>query len=168
MNSISAWTLPSLSECWRGSEESNLVRVNWPAPRKAIWNEAAQAEQLREIASLEDNWDGCGASAISGAAVHNAAVALNDLAAYRLRPSCILPTPSGTVAFEWETARGSAHLEIGTSTFAFYTAPVVGESIMYSGSIEVSNAEDIAAALATIVSSTLPHSMANRDVAVGF
>ena len=141
----------------------------WPVvSRTAIWEHAAQEDHLAEIALLADDWDGCGALAVSNEAIAHARTFLDSLSVTDSSPNTIVPTAAGTLLFEWETSFGSAHLEIGKSTFGFYTSPVVGESIMIGGQIGVLNAEQIRVALATIFPETDTFSLAISDNSMGF
>lgn len=167
MISVSGWTISLPQPSNVDHADVSPVRVVWPTRSLENWDRAAQTNQLREIAQLRDDWDGCGAAAIEARAVAHAEWILGLLDGKGCRPDFVLPSAAGTIVLEWDAPLGGAHLELGKSTFGFYTSPMAGESIMRSGSIEVLNAEEISFALATIVSNTIAHSVESRNRSLG-
>lgn len=135
--------------------------------RAEIWEQAARENHLTDISTLPDDWDGCGAVAVSYEAIAHSRIFLDALNINDNLPDLILPNAAGTVLFEWEELLGSAHLEIGKSTFGFYTSPKIGESIMLGGPIEVLDAKQIRDALATIFPSINSFSLAIGDNRMG-
>jgi len=60
-------------------------------------------QELTEIRSLEDDWDGQGALAPSSELVESAEELARELQTLRVAgPSCVVPGVNGTVVFEWE------------------------------------------------------------------
>lgn len=167
---ISNW-LPNLNLL----KDNRLLNDNRPkfdgalqvVRRSAFWDEAARAAQLNEIASLRNDWDGSGAIAVSDDAIGKAQSILNSFSTTGNSPDFILPGSAGTVLFEWEKPLGTAHLEIGKSTFGFYTSPNVGEPLMYGGPFEVMNASNIQDAIATITPNSKRSSLAFSDNSLG-
>ncbi len=161
MNAVTAWALPTSGLIDDQDIRVAPVRCQWPPQRIEVWEQAALRHQLREISELDEDWDGSGAVAVSFTAIQHAEAVLNELLPRGVIPGFVMPTTAGTVAFEWESVLGTAHLEIGNSTFGFYTAPVTGDSLMHGGSIEVMDAEQIAQSLRTILGSGVAHSVAS-------
>ncbi len=134
----------------------------------AVWEKDSQTQLLNEISTLEEGWDGYGAPAISEQAVSNAKKMLDQLEQRDVLPTSIVPTTSGTIAFEWTLPIGGAYLEIGISTFGFYTSPQVGESFMRGGRVDELDPGELAKVLETLKQSTFSDPLANRNMAVGF
>lgn len=131
------------------------------------WQEMAQELLIRQIAELRDGWDGGSAHGVASRAIANASATLASLRLLNCPPDLISPSSSGTVEFEWQRGLGSAHLELGNSTFGFYTEPSVGEPIMEGGSVEVLNVEKIRDALATVEASPAAPSVADWNRSLG-
>lgn len=84
------------------------------------WGELMNARHnIDQLASMPADWDGYGALPISQETKLNAERALEVVARNAPVPD-ILPNSNGTLSFEWETAAGSGHLEIGQTRFSFY------------------------------------------------
>jgi hypothetical protein len=168
MTSISGWVIQTPD--FRNPTEVNpaaLIGKRSAYPSE-LWRDAAQEQVLRDIGCLRDDWDGSGASHIDALAISNAKALLYAFRTMDNQPDFIFPNPAGTVEFEWEGPFGTANLEIGNTTFGFYTAPIVGESIMAGGSFEVVDADEIGFALETIHSSAVARSVANFNQPLGF
>ena len=159
---VSGWVIPKLMQ----PRQENVGIAPYPR-HPELWNEIAQEILIKEIAQLRDDWDGAGGSHIGVAAVGNATALLHELGPLDLSPQIILPNSSGTIQFDWKEPLGNAHLEIGNTTFGFYTEPHLGESIMKDGLIEVLNVEELAFALATIQTRDFALSLANWSNPLG-
>ena len=85
----------------------------------------AAIDKVEELAAMPENWDGYGAIQISLETKKNAQSALEAILRHAPVPD-ITPNPNGTVSFEWETAQGIGHLEIGRTKFSFYIKPCSG------------------------------------------
>jgi hypothetical protein len=94
----------------------------------------AAKDKVEEIASMPENWDGYGAIQISSETKRNAQTALEDILRHAPVPD-ITPNPNGTVSFEWETAQGIGHLEIGRTKFSFYIKPCSGTPLLADGDV---------------------------------
>lgn len=90
-----------------------------PGRRTPFCVSAPLEQQVEELAGLPENWDGYGALPINAATKYNALSVLPGLLAVG-HAAEITPNPNGTLSFEWETADGCAHLEIGQSRLSFY------------------------------------------------
>jgi hypothetical protein len=117
--------------------ENSFARASWmstgvypstegvyflPFTAQRIENAKTARESINELGSLQDNWDGYGASPISDQARRHASLFIDMIEA---APSGVpipevSPTPSGTIAFEWETHDGQAYLEIGNTRYSGY------------------------------------------------
>jgi hypothetical protein len=75
---------------------------------------------IEEFATLEENWDGYGAASISQEARDNALefVSVIEAAPFTILAPEIMPRPSGTISFEWETSHAEAYLEIGDTRYS--------------------------------------------------
>lgn len=141
----------------------------WPRfTQPELWESAAREDNLSMIAALPDDWDGCGSASVSRQAIIHSRAILSTLSAAGSAPDQILPSPAGTVLFDWETDFGTAHLELGKSTFGFYTSPTVGRPIMNGGEIDDLDVDHIRAALATIEPTVNQLSLAVRVNPLGF
>ncbi len=87
---------------------------------------------LNELALLEENWDGYGALPIDGETISNCKAAVVHSLRNAPAPD-VAPNSNGTVSFEWSSANGYAHLEIGKTRFSFFVEPVVGDTILLEG-----------------------------------
>jgi hypothetical protein len=166
MRSVSGWAMNRLDpDAYRAHAPS--IKVAWPQPQADVWREAVRDAQITEIASLPDDWNGSGAAAVDALTITHARSLLAQLSLRSAEPDFIAPTTAGTIAFEWERPLGEAYLELGRDNFGFYTAPRQADPVMYSGSIEELDGGEIFFALAAITSGLVPHSLADRDVALG-
>jgi len=93
--------------------------------------------QIEELAAMQADWDGYGALPINAATKYNSLASLRGILIYGPVPE-ITPNPNGTLSFEWETRRGSAHLEIGQTRLSFYIKPRIGQPVFLD-----SGADDI-------------------------
>lgn len=134
-NLFQVWLGDTVSPCTSWVE--SFARASWmvtgvypptegayflPFTAQRIENAKTARESINELGSLQDNWDGYGASSISDQARRHALLFIDMIEA---APSGVpipdvSPTPSGTVAFEWETHDGQAYLEIGNTRYSGY------------------------------------------------
>jgi hypothetical protein len=151
---VSAWKIQwertPTAVCEFPKSSINRLSAEAHYPTVETWKEMAQDILLNEIAQLRDGWDGGSAYGFASIAISNASTVLAQFRLFGSPPDLIFPSSAGTIEFEWRRGFGSAHLEIGNSTFGFYTEPNVGEPIMDGGSVGVLNVEQIKNALATI------------------
>lgn len=87
---------------------------------------------VEEISRLPVNWDGFGALAITPEVRSNALSALQAILPEVQQPE-ISPTVNGTIAFEWESPRGIAQLEIGVTRYSFFVARSDAEPVLMDG-----------------------------------
>jgi hypothetical protein len=97
--------------------------------------EVKTARQLiDEFKTLKDNWDGYGASAISDLACGHAQRFINMIEGIRGLPIPeISPTPSGTIACEWQTHGVEAYLEIGNTRYSGFIKRNGQDSLLFQG-----------------------------------
>jgi hypothetical protein len=167
MISISGWAI--IDDARDESLTNSIRAAQWQRrpQRMEISGEAAQKKLLDAISQLAPDWDGGGASAIDEAATANARTLLQTLWSIGRAPGSVLPSAAGTIQFDWEDQFGSAHLEIGNTSFGFYTDPIVGESFLRDGSFEVIDVEEIGVALATIAPASMGESLVHWDNPLG-
>jgi hypothetical protein len=80
---------------------------------------------VEEIKNLRDGWAGEGSIAPSQITIDRTIAAVQHI--YIVAPFAdISPMPNGTIAFDWESERGSANLEIGDTMFSFYMDGAAG------------------------------------------
>jgi len=90
---------------------------------------------VEELCAMGADWDGYGALPISAATKYNSLASLRGLLVTAPTPD-ITPNPNGTLSFEWEASRGTAHLEVGQTRLSFYLNPTVGEPIFIDASTD--------------------------------
>ena len=76
-----------------------------------------------EIAILEYNWDGYGASPIEESVLTNSVFLIENLpnnCVHLLQKENILPNPNGTLSFEWSKNGNELFLEIGNNYATYY------------------------------------------------
>jgi hypothetical protein len=75
---------------------------------------------IDELALLQENWDGYGASAISRQACEHARYFLNEIEAspFEVPIPDISPKPTGTISFEWEAPHAEAYIEVGNTRYS--------------------------------------------------
>ena len=112
-------------------------------------------EQLREICSLDPNWDGYGGLPIHGETARIAKVALQVFQHFSIVPE-ITPNPNGTISLEWSSPRGRAHLEVGKSRYVGIVRPNANADIPLSGNASELAARDINYVSATIAAALFP------------
>ncbi len=87
---------------------------------------------LDDIAALQDNWDGYGASSVPSSIIESCRALLPLLrAGYE-----IAPVPNGVVAVEWETEAGRACLEVGLTRYSMYIKRDAGYTMTSSGPVD--------------------------------
>ena len=104
-----------------------LAQINegntFPAsPATRIEEAKTATKTVHELASLEDDWDGYGAVAISDRARANAerfASIIGDTP-FNLPTPEVTPNPAGTISFEWDSPHGEAYFEIGDTDYSAF------------------------------------------------
>jgi hypothetical protein len=93
-----------------------------PLTAQRIEDAKVARETINELSTLEDNWDGYGASRISGQACQHALhfVDIIEAAPAGVPLPDVSPTSSGTIAFDWEMQNSQAYLEIGNTRYSGY------------------------------------------------
>jgi hypothetical protein len=93
-----------------------------PFTAQRIEDAKSARQSIDEFGVLSENWDGYGASPISDNVQRNAKHFL-DMIEVSPNPLSIpetSATPSGTIAFEWESDDTIAYLEVGNTRFSGY------------------------------------------------
>ena len=112
--------------------EMQLV-IRTLSPQGALWSEVSVAKaKIRELGAMPENWDGYGATKISRETLQNTDNAIDILLRSTPVPD-IVPNPNGTISFEWESAHGVGHLEIGKTKFSFYVKTRSGSPTLADG-----------------------------------
>jgi hypothetical protein len=118
----------------------NLNGIFAPAGAFATRLEEAKTvlHSIDAFASLEENWDGYGASPISGHVRGHAHRFINMIEA---SPSGlpipeVSPIPSGTISFEWETQNTEAYLEIGNTRYSGFIKTSRQQAVFLQGLAE--------------------------------
>ena len=137
--------LPHLVDAHFSQQPPAIVQTWQPAPApfggwcqlssKGSWGELMKTQHhIDQLASMSADWDGYGAVPISQETKLNALRALEVVARSAPVPD-VVPNSNGTLSFEWETAAGFGHLEIGQTRFSFYLKPnaVGSKSILADG-----------------------------------
>ena len=110
--------------------------LSWvhPLTRSSGLSALASVEnQIEELCKMPAGWDGYGALPISRTTKYNSLAALRSILGSAKAPD-ITPNPNGTLSFEWETAQGVGHLEIGQTRLSFYIQPNHGDPIFLDAS----------------------------------
>ncbi len=103
-------------------------------------------DAIDEYGEFENDWDGYGAKPIDPITLSNAhAAALALLSSWELPAPDLTPNSNGTISFEWESATGFAHLEVGKSRYAFFIKLESGDRFVRDG--EASSVESLLAKL---------------------
>jgi hypothetical protein len=124
-----------VAEYVEGPQSPNLFDCRISGVQGAMRGEIKAAkDKIEDFAALPENWDGYGAIQISEETKINAQSALEYILRHAPVPD-ITPNPNGTLSFEWETARGIGHLEIGRTRFSFYIKPCSGTPMLADGSV---------------------------------
>lgn len=121
---------------------------------------------IDKIGTMPENWDGYGALQLTADTVRNAKAALRFIQLSSPTPD-VAPNPNGTISFEWESERGSAHLEIGRTKMSFYLDWTAGDAIFLQR--ETDNLADTCGWIDQIVSNYLypPQAHAVSAIQVG-
>jgi hypothetical protein len=119
--------------------------------RVPIYERERAKASLRDIRSLEPNWDGYNAEPVSkaGANAQRLFEILENQNPGLINPD-IAPTSTGTVAMEWESVEGEAYIEIGNTKYSCFIRRRSGKSQFYEG-----DAETIESTLLNIVQQSL-------------
>jgi hypothetical protein len=98
----------------------------------------AARRAIKELANLNENWDGYGAAPISEQTRANAMRFVNviEAAPYGLPAPEICPKPNGTISFEWETPRVEAYLEIGNTRYSGFVTTDQQAPALFEGYAE--------------------------------
>jgi hypothetical protein len=110
-------------------------------------------EEIDQLESLEANWDGYDADAISEQACGAARSFLASLPSSFETPD-LSPNPTGTISMEWTTTGGKAQLELGKTKFSFYVRPTGGGTMYHKG--ELSHTDQVYAFLSVLYYSPRP------------
>ena len=113
---------------------------------------------VKELAALNENWDGYGASAISQQTLDNALRFIDTIEAapHGLPAPEISPTPNGTISFEWEAPHTEAYLEIGNTRYSGFITTDGQQSAFLEGRSD-SMDQQIVAVLQSAMSLTASH-----------
>jgi hypothetical protein len=120
-----------------------------PARMLQLVEQEQAVATLLEFCDLPCNWDGYGALPVSRETIGNSRGALLLLLRHISAPD-ITPNPNGTIGFEWTSAHGEAHLEIGKTRFSFFAKPRRGRSILADGEVGAIN-DELASLIAAII-----------------
>lgn len=107
-------------------------------------------QRLVELRNLGDDWDGYGGAAIGSEVIDSSREYFAMLVAKFPAPD-IQPNPNGTISFEWNAPRGTAHLEIGRSRLSLYIKQQVGDPIFHSAT----SSSQVVAEIGQLIQSTL-------------
>ncbi len=124
---------PAIVQAWQPAPSQGGVW--YPHSSTVSWGELMNSRHhIDQLASMPTDWDGYGALPISQETKLNALRAL-DVVTRRAPVPDIVPNSNGTLSFEWETAAGFGHLEIGQTRFSFHLKPnaVGSKSILADG-----------------------------------
>lgn len=99
------------------SEPDEVVALRFESDLAA--ERGTARETIEACARMPENWDGYGALRIRAETAQNALDVLEVLPDEVPTPD-VTPNPNGTLSFEWESASGVGHLEIGRTRFSFY------------------------------------------------
>lgn len=121
---------------------------------------------IDKLGGMLSNWDGYGALPLTAETLQNAKATLRFVQMASPTPD-ITPNPNGTISFEWESERGSAHLEVGKTKMSFYIAGLFGEPIFLQS--DTGNLSDVGCWVDQMVSNYLypPQAHAVSAIQVG-
>ena len=94
---------------------------------QAIWQ-----HDLKEIASLKDNWDGNGAPRINKEAIQFARRLMKSLEIETANNVRLFPTPLGAVLLKLETDKGRLKCEMGDSLMSYFIKTSNGDTKHHS------------------------------------
>lgn len=109
-------------------------------------------EALNDISHLMDNWDGEQARAPHARVIENTKYIFKELLDITFPPT-ITPNNNGTISCEWETAIGSAHLELGMNRYSMYIRSVTTDTQYFNG--EIRNINTALPVIANALNSTI-------------
>lgn len=125
----------------------------------SIQNSSSIYKKLHDISSLDNNWDGYGATPIESASLDNVKLLINRL------PTCfptpeVSPSPNGTVSLDWEIGNAGFSIEIGNTSFSAFFKDDTG-IFPFNGAFDV---DDVIRLISSRLSSfcpiiQLPHSI---------
>ena len=84
--------------------------------------------ELDEIATLEEDWDGEGASAVQSGAVENCRLIINNTLKAIKKLEEIYPTPFGSLCMEWTLTNGYLNAEVSMNGIGFFRKYTNGQS----------------------------------------
>lgn len=85
-------------------------------------------KELDEIAKIEENWDGEGASAVQSGAVKNCRLIIDFTIKAINKLEEIYPTPFGSLCMEWTLTNGYLNAEVSMNGIGFFRKYTNGES----------------------------------------
>jgi hypothetical protein len=142
-------------------------RNTFPASPATRVEEAKTATRtVQELASLEDDWDGCGAVAISDQARANAerfASIIGD-APFNLPTPEVTPNPAGTISFEWDSPHGEAYFEIGDTDYSAFIKSKVQPTIYRQGRVDEIDQRTFAS-IHSALAPSVPQSVSLTEIA---
>lgn len=128
-----------------------------------LWIKIDANARLKEISSLQDDWDGCGAGAVDPMVMKFSGDFIDR---FPISPTHIVPSANGTLLMEWVDQGGMGSLEFGIDGFSFYAAPKFGVPIYLMGHFSDLKLDDIYVALYSISSRAAP-SIVEADASSG-
>ena len=118
----------------------------------------AARQSVENLRTLEDNWDGYGGSSVSPQARQHALrfIDMIEAAPGRLPFPEISPTPSGTIAFEWEAHETVVYVEIGNTRYSGYIRLDRQQPTFLQGQADYLDQQIVAAIQRAIVTPVTP------------
>ncbi len=126
MNMVSA-----LAHGYEGSDSSHIsaepLEYTWEMFKgdnvlsplgSQFYEKNAIGNELRELALLEDDWDGNGGVSVSSEVISKTESLLNRIPTTIPFPD-LVPNPNGTISLEWESDDRFFYLEIGDRDYSF-------------------------------------------------
>jgi hypothetical protein len=140
----------SLPQSFTMEEALRVVPQFWRTTSAAALPavEASNA-QFSAICSLTGNWDGYGGLPLHLDTQGFAKRALSVFQQHRIIPD-LTPNPNGTISFEWSSALGTAHFELGRNRYVGIIRPNASPDMPVAGqtaTTAVADLEDIASTI---------------------
>jgi hypothetical protein len=136
------------------------------SPATRIEEAKTVTKTVQELASLEDDWDGYGAVAISDQACANAetlASLIGD-APFNLPTPEVTPNPAGTISFEWDSPHGEAYFEIGDTDYSAFIKSKVQPTIYRQGRVDEIDQRTFAS-IHSALAPSVPQSVSLTEIA---
>ncbi len=143
---------------YKSDYRSNDQPLQIPHPTKYYSKYESLKDQIDNLISLNENWDGYGSISVLEEIGQSAKTFLSTLnPSWIERVSDIYPNPHGTLTIEWENKVGEKlSLELGGNNFSYFIKQDDNQPILVDGKDNIPNLKNIESHLDKLFGKDIP------------